>query len=104
MPKGTSLYTPGASPTRQAAEHRSAKALIFLHQLPTWILPLVMVVLLITGLAVQGPGGGVALAGVAVVLGWLAAISWPRLSANSKLGRIVGIAVVLALAGLQATR
>lgn len=104
LPKGTSLYTPGASPARQATERRSAKVLIFLHQLPTWILPLVMVVLLITGLAVKGPGGAVAFGGVAVVLGWLAAISWPRLSATGRLGRILGIAVVLALAGLQATR
>ena len=104
MPKGNSLYTPGASPTRQAAERRSAKPLLYLHQLPTWIAPLVMVALLIAGLAVKGPGGAVALCGVAVVLGWLAAISWPRLSANGKLGRILTIAVVLALAGLQAAR
>jgi hypothetical protein len=104
LPKGNSLYTPGASPTRQAAERRSAKPLLYLHQLPTWIAPLVMVVLLIAGLAVKGPGGAVALCGVAAVLGWLAAISWPRLSASGKLGRILGIAVVLALAGLQAAR
>jgi hypothetical protein len=104
LPKGSNLYTPGASPTRQAAERRSAKALIFLHQLPTWVLPLVTVALLIAGLAVKGPGGAVALGGLAVVLGWLAAISWPRLSASSRLGRILGIVAVLFLAGLQATR
>ena len=47
LPKGNTLYTPGASPARQAAERRSAKPLIFLHQLPTWIAPLVLVALLI---------------------------------------------------------
>jgi hypothetical protein len=104
LPKGTSLYTPGASPGRQATERRSAKALIFLHQLPTWVLPLVTVALLIAGLAVKGPGGAVALGGLALVLGWLAAISWPRLSANSRLGRILGVVAVLFLAGLQAIR
>jgi hypothetical protein len=104
LPKGTSLYTPAAAPARQATERRSAKALIFLHQLPTWLLPLVMVALLVAGLAVKGPGGAVALCGVAVVLGWLAAISWPRLSATGRLGRALGIAVVLALAALQASR
>jgi hypothetical protein len=104
LPKGTSLYTPGASPARQAAERRSAKALIFLHQLPTWVFPLVSVALLIAGLAMRGAGGAVALCGLAAVLGWLAAISWPRLSANSRIGRILGIAAVLFLAGLQATR
>jgi uncharacterized protein DUF6703 len=104
VPKGTSLYTPDASPARQAAERRSAKPLLYLHQLPTWVAPLVMVALLVAGLAVKGPGGAVALCGVAAVLGWLAAISWPRLSASGRLGRILGIAVVLALAGLQAAR
>jgi len=104
LPKGNSLYTPDASKARRATERRSAKPLIFLHQLPTWIAPLVLVALLVTGLAVKGPGGAVALCGVAAVLGWLATISWPGLSANGKLGRILGIAVVLALAGLQAAR
>ncbi len=104
LPKGDSLYTPGASPARQAAERRSAKPLLFLHQLPTWVAPLALVALLIAGLAVRGPGGAVALCGVAAVLGWLASVSWPRLGASGRLGRVLGIAVVLALAGLQASR
>jgi hypothetical protein len=104
LPKGNTLYTPGASPARQAAERRSAKLLMFLHQLPTWVAPLVLVVLLITGLAVKGPGGAVALVGVAAVLGWLATLSWPQLSATGRLGRLIGIAVVLVLAGFQGVR
>ena len=104
LPKGNTLYTPGASPVRQATERRSAKPLMFLYQLPTWVAPLVLVVLLITGLAVKGPGGAVALVGVAAVLGWLATLSWPQLSASGRLGRLIGIAVVLALAGFQGVR
>jgi hypothetical protein len=104
LPRGNSLYTPGASPARQAAERRSARPLFYLHQLPTWVAPLVMVALLVAGLAVKGPGGAVALCGVAAVLGWLASISWPRLSVSGRLGRILGIGLVLALAGLQAVR
>jgi hypothetical protein len=104
LPKGDSLYTPGATPARQAAERRSARPLLFLHQMPTWVAPLVLVALLIAGLAVRGPVGAVALCGVAAVLGWLAVLSWPRLSANGRLGRIVAIAVVLAVAGYQASR
>jgi hypothetical protein len=65
LPKGDTLYTPGASAARQAAERRSARPLMYLHQLPAWIAPLVLVGLLIAGLAVKGPGGGVALLGVA---------------------------------------
>jgi hypothetical protein len=77
---------------------------MYLYQLPTWIAPLALVVLLVIGLAVRGPGGAVALVGVGAVLAWLATLSWPRLSASGRLGRALAIAVVLAVAGYQATR
>lgn len=104
LPKGDTLYTPGASAARKAAERRSAKPLLYLHQLPVWIAPLLMVVLLIAGLAVRGPAGAAALCGVAVVLGWLAAVSWPRLSLGGRLGRLLAVAAVLGVAAFQATR
>jgi hypothetical protein len=104
LPPGQTLFTPAASPGRAAAEQRSAKPLLFLHQLPAWAAPVMLALLLVVGLAVRGPVGTVALCGVAVVLGWLAMISWPRLSASGRLGRAVVIAGLLALAGWQATR
>ncbi len=104
LPKGDTLYTPGASAARKAAERRSAKPLLYLHQLPVWIAPLLMVVFLIGGLAVRGPAGAVALCGVALVLGWLAAVSWPRLSSVGRLGRLLAVASVLGIAAFQATR
>jgi hypothetical protein len=104
LPQGTSLYTPGASPARQATERRSARTLIYLHQLPRWVAPLLLVVFLIAGLAVHGPVGAVALCVVAAVLAWLAALSWPRLPAAGRMGRVLAVAIMLALAGYQATR
>ena len=104
LPQGTSLYTPDASPARQTTERRSARTLIYLHQLPRWIAPLLLVVFLIAGLAVRGPAGAVALCLVAAVLAWLAALSWPRLTAGGRLGRVVAVAFMLGLAGYQATR
>jgi len=104
LPQGTSLYTPGASPARQATEHRSARTLIYLHQLPRWIAPLLLVVFLIAGLAVRGPVGAVALCLVAAVLAWLAALSWPRLPAGGRAGRVLAVVIMLALAGYQASR
>jgi hypothetical protein len=104
LPKGASLYTPDASPARQAAERRSAKPLLYLYQLPTWVPPLVLVVFLIAGLAARGPAGAAALCVVAAVLAWLGAMSWPRLSSSGRFGRIVVVAAVLALAGFQASR
>jgi Family of unknown function (DUF6703) len=104
LPKGTTLYTPNASAARQAAERRSAKPLLYVHQLPRWVPPVVLVVLLVVGLAVRGPVGAIALLGVAAVLGWLAALSWPRLAASGQAGRVLVIAVLLAVAGYQAAR
>lgn len=104
LPKGSTLFTPNASPTRQATERYSARTLLFLHQLPTWVAPAVLAVLLVAGLAVKGPGGAVALCALAVVLGWLASVSWPRLTASGRAGRLLAIAVVVGVAAYQATR
>ena len=84
LPRGNTLYTPGASSARQATERRSARPLIYLHQLPRWVAPLLLVVFLIAGLALRGLAGAVALCVVAAVLAWLAALSWPRLTAGEK--------------------
>jgi hypothetical protein len=104
LPAGSSLFTPNASPARQAAERHSARPLLFLHQLPSWVPPIVLAVLLVVGLAVKGPGGAVALGAVAAILGWLAAVSWPRLSSGGRTGRVLVIAVVAVLSAYQATR
>jgi O-antigen ligase len=96
--------TPGASRARQTVEQRSAVPLLFLRQLPRWVLPVVLAVLLITGLTVHGIGAALALAAVALVLGWLAALSWPRLSPRGRLGRAAVVALVLVAAVIQATR
>jgi hypothetical protein len=104
LPKGGTLFTPGASPARQAAERRSAKPLLYLHQLPAWLPPIVLAALFIGGFAVRGPVGAVLLCGVAAVLGWLASISWPRLSQTGKAGRMLAVVVMLGLAAYQATR
>lgn len=104
LPKGNTLFTPGAPPTRQTLEHRSATPLLWLHQLPTWLLPVLAAGLLVAGLAIGSVGGAIALVGLAVVLGWLAAVSWPRLSPQSRLLRAVVIGGVLAVALVKAFR
>jgi hypothetical protein len=104
LPPGKSLFTPDASPARAAAEQRSAQPLLFLHQLPPWVAPIVAAVFLVAGLAIRGPVGAVALVVVAAALAWLAAISWPRLSASGRLARALAVAAMLALAAYQATR
>ena len=102
LPKGNTLFTPEASPARQALEHRSATYLLWLHQLPRWLLPVLAAGLLVAGFAIHGVGGAIALGGLSVVLGWLGAISWPRLSAQARLLRVIVVGGVLAIAVFRA--
>jgi hypothetical protein len=104
LPPGQQLYTPQASGVRRSLEQRSAAPLAYLHQLPIMVPALVLAILLVTGLAVRGWIGAAAMCGVAAVLGWLAFVSWPRLSGRGRLGRVAAICCVLAVAVLQATR
>ena len=92
------------SGARQAAERRSAVPLVYLRHLPSWVPPVVLAALLVTGLAVRGWGGAVALCVVAAFLGWLAYLSCPAQGSRGRLGRVVVIACLLALAAFQATR
>ena len=104
LPPGTSLYTPDASDARRTLEQSSARPLVWLHQLPVWVVPLLLAALLIAGLAVPGWIGAVALVLVAAFLGWLAAVSWPRLTPSGRLLRVAAIASLLVVAGIQAVR
>ncbi len=104
LPTGGTLFTPSASAARRATERHSARALLYLYQLPRWVPAVVLVILFVVGRAVRGPGGAVALCALAAVLGWLAAVSWPRLTTGSRAGRLLAVAVIVAYAGYQAAR
>ena len=98
LPEGDTLFTPQASPARQAIERRSATTLLWLHQLPRWLAPVLAVALLVAGLAVSGWAGAIALVGLAVVLAWLASLSWPQLSAQGRVLRIAVVGLVILVA------
>ena len=104
LPRGETFYTPQASPARSSLERSSARALVVLHQLPVWLVPVVATGLLVTGLAVPGWLGAVALILVAAFLGWLAALSWPRLGPGTRLLRVAAVVGLLVVAGIQAVR
>src|ERR1700751_1549076 len=76
--------TPGASERRRAVERFSARPLVFLTQMPRWVL----LGLLVSGFAVPGPIGAVFLLLVAIFLGWLAYLSWPHINASGRAGRV----------------
>ena len=77
---------------------------MWLHQQPVWLPPLVVALLLVVGLAVPGWLGAAAMVLVAAFLGWLAALSWPRLTRGGRLLRLAAVAGVLVVAVIQATR
>ncbi len=101
---GETLITPGAKGFRRHVERRSAAPLIFLRQLPGWVVPLAFVAVLVVGLAVKGFVGTAALVLVAAFLGWFSYLSWPAVELPGRLLRGSVIIAVLALAVSQAVR
>jgi hypothetical protein len=85
-------------------ERFSARPLVFLTQLPRWVLLLIVLGLLISGFAVPGLIGALALLLVTVLLGWLAYLSWPRINASGRALRVVALACMVAIVVWQARR
>jgi hypothetical protein len=96
--------TPGASGTRQAVERFSARPLFFLAHLPKWVPMVVALGLLVTGFVVPGLLGAAALLLVAIFLGWLAYMSWPRINTYGRVMRVVALACMVAIVVWQARR
>ncbi|WP_308169722.1 DUF6703 family protein [Acrocarpospora catenulata] len=99
LPEGDSFFTPGAGRLRKTVEQRTATLLAFLFQLPRWVVPVVMVVLLLVGFAVADWRGGLAVLPVLGFVVWLAYMSWPSLKAGGRLMR-VALATFLLLVAL----
>jgi hypothetical protein len=85
-------------------ERFSARPLVFLTQLPRWALLLVVLGLLVSGFVVAGPIGAVLLVLVAILLGWLAYLSWPSLNASGRAGRVVALVCMVVIVVWQARR
>ncbi|MEV4802120.1 DUF6703 family protein [Nonomuraea sp. NPDC049421] len=102
LPPGEQFFTPGATGLRKAVERRSAVPMAWMFtQLPRWVAPALMVLLLLAGFAVTNPLGGLAVLPVIAFIGWLAYLSWPSLGAGGKLLRV---AMLTFLVLLTATR
>ncbi|MFD0888580.1 DUF6703 family protein, partial [Streptosporangium algeriense] len=98
LPPGEQFFTPGAEGLRREVERRSAAPLVFLFQLPRWILPVVLVALLLAGFAVPSFLGGIAVLPVIGFVGWLAYMSWPSLGARGRILRVALLTFLLLLA------
>lgn len=89
------------SPLRESLESASAPLLRTLASLPRAVPFLLVLGLMVAGILVPG-WGWVLVAVVAVFLGWLLALGWPRLTAPERLMRIAVVAIAVAIAVTQA--
>jgi hypothetical protein len=83
---------------RDAVERHSATPVVFLHQLPRWVLPVIVGLLMLTGLLGTGWVGASAMIVLTLFIGWFGYLSWPRLDLAGRLLRIGAVALLLALA------
>ncbi|MQA98339.1 MAG: hypothetical protein GEV11_28455 [Streptosporangiales bacterium] len=104
MPQGEAFFTAGATGARAAVERRSATPLLYLHQMPRWVMPVLLAALMLAGLAARGPVGALALTLVAAFLGWLGYLSWPSLTPGKRAIRLITTVALLGLAVVQLVR
>jgi hypothetical protein len=97
LPPGEQFLTPGATGLRRAVEQRAAAPLVFLYQLPRWIVPVVLLALLLVALALPDWRGALAVAPVLAFVGLLAYLSWPSLRPGGKIMRIALFTFLLLL-------
>lgn len=80
---------------RGAVERRSAPVLLWLSSRPAFLLPALVVVLLVAGLAAPAAAGVPLLLLLGALLVWLTYLSWPALEPAARVLRLAMLALVL---------
>jgi hypothetical protein len=88
---------------RGRLERTSLPLITRLHRAPRWLVGALPGVLLLAGLLAPAPVGPVILGVVTLFLGWLLALSWPRLAARPRLLRTVIVLLLAAFVVARAT-
>ena len=89
---------------QQALARRSRPALLWMSHLPRWVVVVTPALLLFLGLIQTGKWawvGGLLLLLVAALLGWLTALSWPRITLGQKFARGLIVVALLGVAALK---
>lgn len=102
MPAASARNPPDASLHTLISE-RSRGPLVRMSRLPPLVVPGLMLVLMLIGLAAPLWLAVPAFAVIALFVLWLAVISWPVLSAGARLIRAVMVAIVVAAAVARLT-
>ncbi|WP_062352480.1 DUF6703 family protein [Herbidospora yilanensis] len=98
LPPGEQFFTPGATGPRKTVETRSAPLLVYLYQMPKWLLPVALVAFFIGGFALPDWRGGLCMLPVIAFTGWLAYLSWPSLRVGARVLRLALLVFLLAVA------
>jgi len=85
------------SPFARAIAARSMPLLVRITALPRWAFVVGLTALLVGGLLLSNPLGGVLLLILATFIGWLLLLSWPVVAPT---GRLLRLLVVLVVAGV----
>lgn len=91
------MSTPG-SPLRQRITKASYPYVAKLHAAPKLTLPAITLVLALAGVFAPVTIGVVALVLLALVLGWLAFLSWPAVTTGPRFLRVFSIVLILLFA------
>lgn len=100
-----SWTTPGAGPVRARIETSSRTLLVHLHDLPRWVLFVLVTALAVGGALLPGWAGAACLVVIATLVGWLVYLAWPGLTPGRRAVRalvvtaVVGAAVVRVVTG-----
>jgi hypothetical protein len=89
------------SSVRESFERASLPAVQWLNGLPRFVPFLVVLALVVAGIFLPSPGW-LLLGVVALLLLWILALAWPRLSLAERLMRLSVVAVVVAILVTQA--
>ena len=92
---------PPSAGWRRALEKASVGPLFVLNGLPRLVVPLVLGILLVLGLALHSSWAGLLLLVPAAFLAWLLVLSWPVLSPAGRALRLIAVAAVTVAAVLR---
>lgn len=84
-------------PFRSQVEHRSAPIIEWLLTRPRWVAPGAIAVLFLAAIVLPTTVAWIPTTLVALFIGWLLYLTWPRLTRPEKLLRIAVLFLVLAL-------
>jgi hypothetical protein len=99
--RGRTVRLGTVSSMRESFERASLPAVRWLNGLPRLVPFLIVLALIVAGIFLPPPGW-LLIAAAAVVLAWILALAWPRLTVPERLFRVAVLAIIVAIAVTEA--